>query len=146
MAALTASKSVQEKAMPTACRHERAATAAVQFYKGGLVAINIDAAGSPLVKAVSGNLALRVVGISEEEKLTVAGNRLKYRSGCFPFASSGIDADDVGKICYVGDDQTVNLTNTNAVAGRIYEFESASRVWVFIQHPDPAPKGATAGG
>ena len=155
MTALAADKDVQEKASPTAMRHERLATASTTFYKGGLVAINVNATGSPLVKAVAGNLALRVVGISEEGKVTPSSpaKNLKYRSGIFPFVSGAtfetIDADDVGKICYVLDDQTVGIsgaTGANAVAGRIYEYESASKVWVDVRWPSPAPVGATAGG
>lgn len=136
-------------------RHERLAAASTTFYKGGLVCIDIDAAGSPLVKAAAGDLTLRVVGVSEEGKTTPSSPaaRLKYRTGIFPFVSGSageaIDANDVGKICYVIDDVTVGISGNsaaNAVAGRIYEFESASKVWVYIEHPASAPVGATAGG
>lgn len=155
MTALSADKDVQEKASPKAMRHERLAAASTTFYKGGMVCIDVNATGSPLVKAAAGDLTLRVVGISEEGKTTPSSpaKNLKFRSGIFPFVSGGtfeaIDADDVGKICYVLDDQTVGIsgaTGANAVAGRIYEYESATKVWVEINWPSAAPVGATAGG
>lgn len=156
MAALTADRTdVLEKASPKAMRHERLAAASTTFYKGGLVAVDVDATGSPLVKAVAADLSLRVVGIAEESKTTPSSpaRNLRYRSGIFPFASGtsgeAIDANDIGKVCYVIDDQTVGISGgsgANAVAGRIYEFESAAKVWVHIEGlADAAPVGATAG-
>lgn len=154
MTALAASKDVQEKACPQAMRHERLAAASTQFWKGGLVCIDVNATGSPLVKAAAADLTLRCVGISEEEKLTPSSpaKTLKYRSGIFPFVSGtageAITADHVGRDCFVLDDQTVGISGNsaaNAKAGRIYEFESSSKVWVFISHPGPVQVGATAG-
>lgn len=56
-----------------------------------------------------------------------------YREGAFKFAASGMGDDDVGRPCYIVDDQTVGVSpnTTHAVlVGTIIEVESATAVWV----------------
>jgi hypothetical protein len=156
MAALTANRSTLERAMPHATRHERLAVSSEEFYVGQLVAIDVNATGSPVTPAVAGDLTLQVCGRCEQRLTTGASNTktVKFKSGCFYYASGAtfeaIDADDIGKQCFVVDDQTVGIsgaTGANAKAGRIYDFDSTLGVAVNIEWPQGAVLGgATTGG
>jgi hypothetical protein len=60
-----------------------------------------------------------------------------YRKGQFKFAFSGTATyADIGKMCYLIDDQTVGLVGTASTGtvwcGRIVDVESASVVWIEI--------------
>lgn len=153
MAALTANRDTKELYHPAGMDHERLAGSSDEFYIGQMVCIDVDATGSPLVPAAAGDLTLRVVGRSETRLTAGAGNtsRLKYRSGIFKWnngtAGEAIDANDVGKVCYVLDDNTVGISGNsaaNAIAGRIYQVD-ADGVWVATLWPEAPVAGATAG-
>ena len=129
---LTDNRDTKERAMPHATRHERLAGSSDEFYCGQLVAIDVDATGSPVVPAAAGDL--------------------KFKSGCFYYASGAtfeaIDANDIGKQCFVVDDQTVGIsgaTGANAKAGRIYDVDQYG-VAVNIEWPSGVTLGATTGG
>lgn len=141
--------------MPHATRHERLAGSSDEFYVGQLLAIDVDATGSPVVPAAAGDLTLQVCGRCEQRLTTGANNTktVKFKSGCFYYgngaAFEAIDANDIGKQCYVVDDQTVGIsgaTGANAKAGRIYDFDSTLGVAVNIQFPGDIARGATTGG
>lgn len=155
MAAATDNLNIPERCDPSAFKHERVAGSSAEYYKGAMIAIDVDATGSPFVRATAGDLSLRVVGRCEDRLTTGASNtkRLVAKSGIFRYASGtaaeAIDADDVGKVCYVIDDQTVGIQGggtvpTNAVAGRIYDVD-ANGVWVKFDPWNAPAKGATAG-
>lgn len=153
MAAATDNLNIPERCDPSAFKHEAVAGSSAEYYKGAMIAIDVDATGSPFVRATAGDLSLRVVGRCEDRLTTGASNtkRLVVKSGIFRYASGAtfeaIDAQDVGKVCYVIDDQTVGIsgaTGANAVAGRIYAVD-ASGVWVKFDPWDAPAKGATAG-
>lgn len=153
MAAATDNLNIPERCDPSAFKHERVAASSAEYYKGAMLAIDVDATGSPFVRATAGDLSLRVVGRCEDRLTTVASNtrRVVAKSGIFRYASGGtfeaIDANDIGKICYVVDDQTVGIsgaTGANAVAGRIYDVD-ANGVWVKFDPWDAPAKGVTAG-
>lgn len=119
--------------MPHATRHERLAASSEEFYVGQLVGIDTNVAGSPVTPAVAGDLTLQICGRCEERLSTGASNTktVKFKSGCFYYASGTtfetIDADDIGEVCYVVDDQTVGLsgaTGANAIAGRVYDVDT----------------------
>ncbi|TCU35446.1 hypothetical protein [Rhizobium azibense] len=85
--------------------------------------------------AVPGKSAvgLTVLGIAEETVVnsgTDGAKRVNARRGTFKFfnlAADAIVAGDVGKDCYLVDDQTVaktNGTNTRSMAGKIINVES----------------------
>ena len=108
---------------------------ATTYYAGGLV--NSDASGF-LVKATD-TASHKCVGRAEEAKTSIAGDGndlLRVGNGIFEFATSGGSAivqADVGRLCYVLDDQTVVKTGgtSNAVvAGKVVAILSATSVLV----------------
>lgn len=143
MTALSAQRDTQEKAHPAAMVHAYTPAASTQFYKGGLVAI--DSADGLLKKGAT-SATLVCVGVSQENYLSPAtgARKLKARNGIHgPFANSAaadaIAADDVGKDCYIVDDQTVALTSNSSArskAGTVYDVDS-NGVWVHIAFPKP---------
>lgn len=154
MAVLTADRDTKERRVPHATRHERLAGSSDEFYVGQLVAIDVDATGSPVVPAAAGDLTLQVCGRCEERLTTGANNTktIKFKSGCFYYANGAtfeaIDANDIGKQCFVVDDQTVGIsgaTGANCKAGRVYDFDEYG-VAVNIEWPQGAILGATTGG
>jgi hypothetical protein len=62
----------------------------------------------------------------------VAGDIIEYETGIFLFANAGaVVAASRGLVCYADDDQTVSLTATNMVAGRVFDVTPAG-VWVIV--------------
>lgn len=151
--ALSNNRNTLERAMPHATRHERLAASSKEFYIGQLVGIDTSVAGSPVSPAVAGDLTFQVCGRCEQRLTTGANNTktVKFKSGCFYWASGGtfeaIDADDIGEVAYVVDDQTVGIsgaTGANAIAGRIYDVDSYGVAVNTIWPPPPfAPIGPT---
>ena len=151
---LSADRNTLERAVPVATRHERLAASSKEFYVGQLVGIDTNVAGSPVTPAVAGDLTLQICGRCEQRLTTGANNTktVKFKSGCFYYASGttfeAIDANDIGKQCFVVDDQTVGLsgaTGANAKAGRVYDVDSYG-VAVYIEWPQAAVIGATTAG
>ena len=110
--------------------------AAVRIYQGALVQIN--AAGF----AVPGSATIANVSVGRAEVLadnTVGANgaiTVDVRRGVFRFANSAagdlIARTEIGKPCYVVDDQTVAKTNNagaRPTAGTVYDVD-ANGVWV----------------
>lgn len=139
MAALTADRSTLERLLGEGVRHDFAATAGVQFYKGGMVAMDVST--GLLIKATTGTPGDYVVGRCEENKLTVSGDTVRVKIGTFKYANAGdVTAAMRGKLCYVSDDQTVtedSATNTPPPAGTVFEVDSDG-VWVTTYYPHPA--------
>lgn len=122
--------------------------AAKKIYAGSLVAR--DASGN----AAPGGTATTLLGMGRAEEYVdnstgAAGDKtVKIRKGVFRFANSAagdqITTADIGKECYIVDDQTVAKTDggsTRSIAGRIDDVESAG-VWVeFAIIPRPATVG-----
>lgn len=150
MAVLTDDKNVLEKYNPAAFRHDYLGANATQFFKGGLVCIG---PGGLLKKAVATDVG-QVVGVSEDNLLTAnATTRIGCRSGIFLLLGPGITAADVGKVAFVVDDQTVDIsTATSLVAGVVYDINAATDpggagVWVAVNFPGFTPQVAgTAAG
>jgi hypothetical protein len=96
-----------------------------------------DSAGR--VKPGADTAGLRIVGWFEHYQDNSAGSAgdlsVQVRRGIIKLNNSGsaaVDADDVGKLCYVEDDNTVAESNTNkVVAGTVVEVESDG-VWVEV--------------
>jgi hypothetical protein len=148
MTALSASVDRLERYMPDRVRGAHYGTNATQFYKGGLVGIDVDT--GLLVKMTAAGTNAICVGICEDEVLTAnATTYVRYKSGCFKFANGdSIAMTDVGKPAFVADDNTVNKANASddPQAGYIYAVDSASDpggagVWVAIKYPN-GPVGA----
>ena len=101
----------------------------VTIYKGALVAIN--ASGF----AVPGTISTTLIAVGVAEQTVVAGAAasgtysVNVRRGTFPFFNLGGDAltqADVGKTCFITDDQTVSktsATNTKSNAGVFWGFD-----------------------
>ncbi|MES2987673.1 MAG: hypothetical protein V4808_07190 [Pseudomonadota bacterium] len=114
---------------------ELGAAASKTFFAGGIVALSAAGYATP------GAVAATLIGLGRcEERVTssaVAGaEKVKIRTGVFRYANSAsgdlIAADDIGKPCYIVDDQTVALTDNSAarsIAGFIHDVD-AQGVWV----------------
>ncbi|WP_323042479.1 hypothetical protein [Gemmobacter sp.] len=104
-------------------------------------------AGSLLMRNGSGHItkgaaATGCIGVGRSEALVdngagvAAARSVEYRRGIFGFANSGatdqIGQADIGKLCYIVDDQTVARTDgtgTRSPAGIVDGIEG-DRVWV----------------
>lgn len=125
----------------TARRENRDVTdpmaANASIFKGGLVAL--DAAGNAVRASAALNLVAR--GLARETKVggAVAGAAVVTSEvGVFRLGNSSaadaITRADIGKDCFIVDDQTVAKTNggnTRPVAGKVVDVEAAG-VWVSI--------------
>jgi hypothetical protein len=136
MAALTADRDTLELASSISQRHAQVGADSTQFYKGGIVVL--DQADGKLKKAFVAT-TLVAIGRCEENVLTGTSNtrKINARSGIFKYANSAsadlIALTDVGKDCYLVDDQTVaktNGTSTRSKAGKVYDVDADGSVWV----------------
>lgn len=141
MTALADDRDTPELASPSGMEHAYQAADSTQFYKGGIVCI--DSTDGKLKKGAT-STTLVAVGRCEERVLTGASNtrKVRARSGIFRFNNSAagdlIAADDIGKDCFIVDDNTVALTNgtsTRSRAGEIYDVDPNGQVWVAITFP-----------
>lgn len=133
MTALTSERNTPMRAGDT--RVEPVA-AAVKVFKGSLVMRN--AAGF----LTKGATALNGIGLGRAEQTVdnsagaAGAATVEYRRGVFPFANSGggdlIAQGDVGKLCWIVDDQTVAKTDGGGTRSRagIIDGVEAGQVWV----------------
>lgn len=135
MAALTADRDTQERASGNSQLFAEVGTDSTQYYKGGIVCIST--ATGLVVKGATATTQV-AIGRCEENYLTGTSNtrKIKARIGCFKYGNSAaadaIAADDIGKACYIVDDQTVALTDgtgTRSRAGIVAGVDSDG-VWV----------------
>lgn len=140
MAALTADRDTQEKASAHSMPHAERAADSTQYYKGGIIVL--DPSDGRFKKGVTG-VGLVAIGRCEENVLTGPSNtrKVRARSGIFKYnnssAGDAIAADDIGKDCFIVDDNTVALTNgsnTRSRAGMIYGVDPDG-VWVSFTFP-----------
>jgi hypothetical protein len=144
--ALTAPRNTAERAglvipLPVA--------AATKIFQGGLGAV--DSAGRAVPAADTAGL--RVIGRAESDADNTTGAAgdisVNLKRGTYLFANSAtaaVDADDVGKICFVEDDETVAETSTHKVkAGRVVEVSSEG-VWVDTTEAHHVPAADTITG
>ncbi|MBA2686856.1 MAG: hypothetical protein H0U64_02025 [Gemmatimonadaceae bacterium] len=136
MAALTANRDTLEMASAHSQLHSEIGTDATQYYKGGIICVSTVTG-----KMVKGTTATTLIAIGrcEENVLTGTSNtrEINARSGTFKFGNSSaadlIAADDIGKACYIVDDQTVALTDgtgTRSRAGIIEKVAADGGVYV----------------
>lgn len=123
--------------------------AAKKIYTGALVARDTDGNATP------GATATTLLGLGRAEEQVdnsggVAGDKtVQVRKGVFRFDNSAagdqITSAEIGKDCYIVDDQTVAKTDggsTRSVAGRVFDVDSDG-VWVeFSVIPRPAVVGS----
>jgi hypothetical protein len=115
---------------------EHPVAASQLIYAGALVARNAD---GRLVKGASAT-GLIGVGRAEERVDNSAGGAgaktLRVRRGIFPFANSAgadeLTVADIGKACWIVDDQTVGRTSNSSARSRagIVRHVDAQGVWV----------------
>lgn len=106
--------------------------ASTKIYAGSIVAVNSSGYAVP----ASDTAGLRVIGRAEEQVDNSTGSNgdetIFVREGVFLFAGSGLTVADIGKPCFVSDDQTVSVsaTTNNICAGIIEQTDSATEPWV----------------
>lgn len=109
--------------------------ATTKVYQGGIVCVNAAGYGTP----GAATYGLKAVGRAEEtvDNTGSAGDlSVNVKRGCFKFANSAttdaLTIADVGRDCYIVDDQTVartNATGLRPVAGMVVQVDSDG-VWV----------------
>jgi len=109
------------------------ALAAQVIFKGGMVGIDATAGtirkgGGVIATFTGGMLGRSLVTLNP----AVATDIVEWEIGIFCYTNVGaITIASRGKICYADDDQSVSLTNTNVIAGRIEDVDTQG-VWVRI--------------
>lgn len=107
-----------------------------------------DAAGRAVPAADTAGL--RVIGRIERDVFNAGGAagdlNAEIKRGVFRYdnsAANPVDADDIGKICFVEDDHTVAETSTHLVkAGRVIAVD-AQGVWVDTREAHHVPSADT---
>jgi hypothetical protein len=140
MAALTAERNTLRKLSSFDMVHGYTGIDSDEFYKGAL--LMYDQSDSRIKPATAATDAV-CIGRCLTSVSTGASNTttVEAESGIFRWENSSagdaIAADDIGKPCYMVDDQTVALTDgtgTRSKAGTIYDVD-ASGVWVATVWP-----------
>lgn len=141
MAALAAGRTTKRRG-EIHHRYSRGLNASATVYEGGLVAFDV-ATGYLVAGRVSTTDIVKGVARDTYVNDATAGAKIAHLdAGVFCFASGtaadAIAADDIGKLCYVIDDQTVGVTDgtaTRVIAGRIFDVDSHG-VWVAVGLPE----------
>lgn len=142
MTALAADRKVISKWTGRSLAIKVAATTTI--YKGALVAVNT--AGYAVAAAATAGF--RVVGVAQRKVDNSAGaagdEEVQVLTGVFAFANDtdAIAQADIGRACFVQDDQTVQDENGGSpvVAGIVDSFDSS---WVYA---NVSPEAGLAGG
>lgn len=135
MTALSADRQTRERAGD---QLELDVAASTTIFAGSLVALNSSGYAVPGSESAS----LQAIGRAEEYVDNSDGDAgdltVKVKRGVFRFGNSAggdaIAVDDIGKLCYMVDDQTVGLTSNSyarSPAGRVVDVDS-SGVWVRV--------------
>lgn len=136
-----------ERASPYAFYHEVLGATSEEFYQGQLLVLNLTT-GRVQGGATGTDSNFQACGRCEVRKSVGASEDalIRFKSGIFRWLNEGsFTAANVGDICYVADDDAVNATDTNAIAGRIYEATSAyCDVLTMWPLPQLAPIGPTS--
>lgn len=124
----TTSERKTEESLPGKMRVTMATSASI--LKGTMVCLD----GSGLGTNPDGSGAVFVCGIATESIASAAAGQVtETRQGSFWFANGGsFTVADRGKPCYAADNQTVDATSTNPVAGVIRDVDSVKGVLVDI--------------
>lgn len=141
MTALAADRDTLERHDPRSMMHDIVGTDSTQYYRGGIVCVST--ATGKLVKGATATTQV-AIGRCEENYLTGTSNTrcIHCKSGIFKWnnsaAGDAIAADDIGKTCYIVDDNTVALTDgtsTRSKAGIVYDVDADGGVWVAMNFP-----------
>lgn len=109
--------------------------ASTTVWSGGLVSREV---GTNKAKPATDTANEQVLGRAGKTVVQTASStdRVPIDTGIYAYATTGgsaLDGTDVGKLAYVLDDQTVVRaagTVNSVIAGRVVEYESASKVWI----------------
>jgi hypothetical protein len=123
---------------PVQFKTKEIAASAATYYQGSTVCF--DTSVGRIVKATA-STTLLPIGFSSEDKVIANNGDLLHVTlfrevTAYWFANLGGDAvvaGDLGKLCFLDDDQTVRKTdntNANSVAGRIWAVDSVRGVLV----------------
>ena len=135
MAALTADRYTVQVADTESRNYPMAAS--TKIYGGSLV--GLDASGNANDGAATATL--NIVGVAMEQIDNSSGSagdlKVEVRAGMFWFANNGTScaAGDEGKLCYVVDDQSVDLSSSSGarpVAGHIVQVDATLGVLVEV--------------
>jgi hypothetical protein len=131
MTATTVARKEFRKQSPFEMDHEFTYATSASALKGTMVCLNASGLGcNP-----DGANALFVIGVLKTPSVAsaAAGQKGEATQGMYWFENGGsFTAADVGKPCYAADNQTVNATATNPVAGVIDEVHPVKGVCVKI--------------
>lgn len=119
------------------------AAAGAALYAGTLAARDALGRAVPASDTAGLRIVGRVLTTSDNTGGPEDSRRVCVERGCFRYANSAtapLIGSDVGKVCFVEDNQTVASASTNSVkAGRVVEVD-AEGVWVNTADTyDPAP-------
>lgn len=108
--------------------------ASTTLYKGGLTAFNT----SGYLVPGANTAGLKFAGVAYENGANSAGangdvTARLYRRGLHLVAVASAAVTDVGKRCYISDDQTITYTTSNVFCGVVAQFEDSTHVWVDIE-------------
>ncbi|HRW61249.1 MAG TPA: hypothetical protein P5340_11425 [Defluviicoccus sp.] len=133
MTALTADRRTAERA---GVMLSAPAAASVKVFAGALVMLDSAGNAKPGAAATGCYGAGRAEAAVDNSGGTAGAEMVSIREGVFAYASAGggdaIGRGDIGKACYIVDDQTVALSNgtgTRSLAGQIADVDSLG-VWV----------------
>jgi len=109
------------------------------IYAGGIVCTNASGYAVP----ASASTSLKVWGRAKRQVVNTTANGfgsaadlyVYVERGSFAYGGSGFTIADVGKLCYVTDDNNVSLTDssgTKPLAGVIMAFVSSTKVFVLL--------------
>lgn len=95
----------------------------------------IDLASGEIAVAAAASATLLPIGYFDESKTGTGANKVRVELfepimvHVFTNASGAVGADDVGSNCYIAGAASVNMTDTNAIAGRVWA-RTDTQVWV----------------
>ena len=101
---------------------------ATTIYQGGLVVM--DSGLAVPGRTAAGLIALGIAQVTIVNSGADGAKKVPVERGTFKFANLGADAvtaADIGKDCYIVDDQTVaktSATNTRSIAGKVIEVDA----------------------
>lgn len=147
MTALTVQKDVPEKDSGLAFEHQFGVSAGESIFKGALVVIAVDgflAEGTSAVNLIAAGISTG--GRDADDNGTVDNTAgadgdlvCRFRSGIFKFVNdvaTAVVQADVGRDCFILDDQTVTGDATGrSNAGKVYEIDADGDIWVAISFP-----------
>jgi len=110
--------------------------AAKKIYEGSLVVLNATGYAEPGTTATTLAAAGRAEAQVDNSSGADGALTITVRRGVFRFSNHGdaVTRTEIGKSCYIVDDQTVaktSGTSTRSVAGKVIDLDSAG-VWVEV--------------